>query len=183
MTFPDYQPSDGTRDFHAGITVTLGELIEGGWVDWTEASWHWNAYNDVQYKRVCEKINNHFWDREIGVLPPLNWKRELLRKLNEIMPKYNVLYKALDSGVDLLQTSDQYVKNRTVFSDFPATQLKTENQDYASNATDHEAETVTTGDFLEKVEQLKTYNDIDLMIINDIDCMFSSLFSVSLNMF
>lgn len=181
MTLPDYTPFDTKRDFHAVVTVTLGELIEGGWVDWTEESWHWNAYDDEQYTRLCRKINEHYWDREIGILPPLSWKREMLRKLNEIMPKYSAIYKALDNGVDLFQTGDQYAKNRTVFSDFPATQLKTENQDYASNATDYEAETISTGDYLEKIEQLKEYNDVDLMIINDLDVMFTSLFTVNLN--
>lgn len=182
MTFPDYEPAQHFRDFHAVITVTLGELIEGGWVDWNEESWHWDYYNEEQYKRVCEKFNNRYWDREIGIIPPLSWKRELLRKLNEIMPKYKIAYKMLDDGVDIMQIGDEYHKARTVYSDFPATQLKTENQDYASNATDNEHETVTQGDWFEKIQQLNDYNDIDVMILNDLDSMFSSFYSVNLNM-
>lgn len=180
---PPYDMSDAPRDFHAVVTVTLGELITDKWVDWTKPSWHWDSYNDEQYTRVCEKFNNHFWDREIGVLPPGSWKREVLRKFNEIMPKYKLVYQALENGVDILQDSDTYGKNRNVFSDFPATQIAPQNQDYASNATDNQFETIVQGNFLEKMEKIKDYNDIDLMIINDMDSLFSCFYSVSLNIY
>lgn len=180
---PPYDMSDAPRDFHAVVTVTLGELITDKWVDWTNPSWHWDSYNDEQYTRVCEKFNNHFWDREIGVLPPGSWKREVLRKFNEIMPKYKLVYQALENGVDILQDSDTYGKNRNVFSDFPATQIAPQNQDYASNATDNQFETIVQGNFLEKMEKIKDYNDIDLMIINDMDSLFSCFYSVSLNIY
>lgn len=180
---PPYDMSDAPRDFHAVVTVTLGELITDKWVAWTDPSWHWDSYNDEQYTRVCEKFNNHFWDREIGVLPPGSWKREVLRKFNEIMPKYKLVYQALENGVDILQDSDTYGKNRNVFSDFPATQIAPQNQDYASNATDNQFETIVQGNFLEKMEKIKDYNDIDLMIINDMDSLFSCFYSVSLNIY
>lgn len=180
---PPYDMSDAPRDFHAVVTVTLGELITDKWVDWTDPSWHWDSYNDEQYTRVCEKFNNHFWDREIGVLPPGSWKREVLRKFNEIMPKYKLVYQALENGVDILQDSDTYGKNRNVFSDFPATQIAPQNQDYASNATDNQFETIVQGNFLEKWKKIKDYNDIDLMIINDMDSLFSCFYSVSLNIY
>lgn len=180
---PPYDMSDAPRDFHAVVTVTLGELITDKWVDWTDPSWHWDSYNDEQYTRVCEKFNNHFWDREIGVLPPGSWKREVLRKFNEIMPKYKLVYQALENGVDILQDSDTYGKNRNVFSDFPATQIAPQNQDYASNATDNQFETIVQGNFLEKMEKIKDYDDIDLMIINDMDSLFSCFYSVSLNIY
>lgn len=180
---PQYETSEPRRDFHAVMTVTLGELIEGGWVDWSEESWHWDSYDDAQHQRVCTKINNRFWDREIGVLPPLSWKRELLRKLNEVMPKYKPLYKRLDDGVNILQVSDTYAKNRNVFSSFPATQLKTETQDYATSATDNESENVVEGDWFERMSHIKDYNDIDVMILDDIDSMFSSFFSVNLDIY
>lgn len=180
---PPYDMSDAPRDFHAVVTVTLGELITDKWVDWTEPSWHWDAYSDEQYTRVCDKFNAHYWDREIGVLPPASWKREMLRKFNEIMPKYKLVYQALETGVSVLQVSDTYGKNRNVFSDFPATQIAPQNQDYASNATDNQYETFVQGDFLAKMEKIKDYNDVDLMIINDMDSLFSCFYSVNLNIY
>lgn len=176
-----YEPSDSTPDFHAVNTVTLGELIEGKWIDWTDATWHWDSYNDGQYDRVCTKINNHYWDREIGILPPLSWKRELLRKLNEIMPKYKPMYKALDNGANILQTSNNYGRNRNVFSDFPATQLSTANQDYAANATDMNYENIYEGDWMQKASQILAYNDIDMLIIKEIESMFSCFYTASIN--
>ena len=99
------------------------------------------------------------------------------------MPKYKLVYQALENGVDILQDSDTYGKNRNVFSDFPATQIAPQNQDYASNATDNQFETIVQGNFLEKMEKIKDYNDIDLMIINDMDSLFSCFYSVSLNIY
>lgn len=181
QTLPSYQPSDSHPDFHAVVSVTLGELIQGKWVDWSQESWHWDAYDEAQYQRVCKKFNDHYWDREIGVLPPGSWKRELLRKFNEIMPKYKPLYAALDAGQDILQVSGTYGKKRNIFSDFPATQIAPSNQDYATNANDEQYETITDGDWFDKIKQIKTYNDIDLLIINDLDTMFSCLLSVNFN--
>ena len=184
MTFPSFNPLESwPRDFHAVVSVTLGELIEGKFVDWAEPSWHWDAYDGAQYARVCAKFNNHYWDREIGVLPPGSWKREVLRKFNEIMPKYKPIYKALADGADIMQASGTYGKHRDVYSDFPATQLKSDNQDYASNATDRQYEDITEGDWMEKMASLRNYDDVDYMIIKEMDSMFSSLFTVSTQMF
>lgn len=177
----EYIPSERCPDFHAVDTISLGELYEEHWIDFSEPSWHWNAYNEEQYNRVNTKIINHYYSREIGVLPPLNWKREFLRKMNEIMPKYIPFYKALEEGSSLLQTSDNYGKNRNVFSDFPATQIAPTTQDYASNANDYEYENITTGDMMEKIKALNNYDDIDYMIIKEIDSLFSCFISVNLN--
>lgn len=177
-----YQPiSDFTPDFHAVVSVTLGELIDGGWVDWTDPTWQWDSFDTQQYQRVCKKFNDHFWDREIGVLPPGSWKREVIRKFNEIMPKYKPIYEALKNGQDILQATGTYGKERQIFSEFPATQIAPQNQDYASNANDKQFENITDGDWIDKLAQLKTYNDVDLMIINDMDTMFSCFISVNLN--
>ena len=69
---------------------------------------------------------------------------------------------------------------RDVDSEFPATQLS-ENNDYASNASDREFETLHEGDYLDRVEKLQAYNDIDLQIVNDMETMFSCLFTSHMN--
>lgn len=175
-----YEPSPAMPEFHAVISVSLGELIEGGFIDWNDDSWHWDAYDETQYKRLCTKIEAHYWDREIGVLPPGSWKREFMRKMNEIMPKYKLAYQAVDDGVSLMRTGDDYGKSRTIGSDFPATQLKP-NQDYASDASDNEFENVHEGDYLDRMERLKAYDDIDLQILNEMESMFSCLMTVNMN--
>lgn len=176
-----YIPSDSTPDFHAVDTISLGELYEEHWINFDDPSWHWNAYNDEQYNRVNQKIIDHYYTREIGVLPPLAWKREFLRKMNEIMPKYIPFYKAFDDGSTLLQSSDSYGKNRSVYSDFPATQIAPDTQDYASNANDYQFETISNGDIMEKIKALRSYDDLDYMIVKEMDTMFSCFISVNIN--
>lgn len=176
-----FEPCETRPDWHAVATIQLGELIECGVVDFKNPSWHWDAYSEEQYERVCEKITNRYYMREIGVIPPGLWKREFLRKMNEIMPKYKPLYKALENGANIMQTGDQYGKSRDIFSEFPATMLG-DNQDYASNGRDREYENVTQGDWIEKATQIaERYNDIDVMILKEIEPLFSCLLTVSMN--
>lgn len=178
---PNYVMSEQRPDFHAVISITLGELINSGMIDWDAADWKWDYYDEEQYTRVCKKIEDHYWDREIGILPPGLWKRRYLNKMNEIMPKYKYAYNLIERGVDILQNSDTYYKGRNVYSDFPATQLKTDNQDYASNANDSENETVSYGNFLDTMAKLKDYNDVDVMIVEELEPLFSCLYTVNIN--
>lgn len=176
-----YEGCEDTPDWHAVATIQLGELMECGFVDFDDPSWKWDAYDDAQYARVCEKIANRYFYREIGVLPPGRWKREYLRKMNEIMPKYKPLYGALDDGADILQASDHYGKSRDVFSEFPATMLG-DNQDYASNGRDREFEDVMQGDWIEKAKLIREeYNDVDVMILDELESLFSCLLTVNAN--
>ena len=176
---PNYFESEAPKEFHSVMSVELGELIEGKWVNWDDESWHWDAFDDEQYKRVCEKFNNRYFHRDIGILPPGQWKREVLRKFNEIMPKYKPVYQALKDGADILQMGNEYGKSRDVYSDFPATQLKNATQDYASNASDRQYERIQQGDWIQKMTELQDYNDVDAMILDELSGMFSGLYTVN----
>ena len=183
--FPHYTPNDTHEEYHQVMTITLGELLIPGGIDWTSEEWSWreSAYDDTQYTRCCRKIENRYYDREIGVLPASRWKRHFLRLIDEIMPALKPLYSAVDgnSGV-MLSDMDTWHKMRTVFSDFPATQL-TENQDYASNATDNQYETVTNGNFMDKIAHIKQgdYVDIDVLLLDHLEECFSPLWTVNIN--
>lgn len=174
--------SSSEPDFHSVITIQLGELVNWGWIDWSDPSWRWDAYDDDQYERVCKKIEDHYWNREISMLPPGDWKRRFLNLLNEIMPKYKKMYELVDEGnFNIMQNSDEYYKGRNVYSDFPQTRLAG-NQDYASDSNDHEYERIVEGSPVDKLnDYLEIYRDIDLMIVKDLEVMFSSLISVNLN--
>lgn len=169
-------------EYHDVISISLGELLENGDIDWTREDCHWDAYSDEQYDRVCEKINNRYYTRNIACLPFNRWKRELLRKINETMPKLKPLYNALEKNSEiLLNDTDTYGKNRNIYSDLPATQLQ-ENADYASNATDTQFETIVNGNYLEKVAQITTqYNDIDVILLDSIQSCFSCILTTNLN--
>lgn len=169
------------RDFHAVETITLGELVDWGWIDWTDNTWRWDAYNDEQYNRLTKKIEARYWTREIGILPPGEWKRAFIRKMNEIAPKYNMLYKLIDDGINILQDNDTYHKERSVNSEYPQTRIGG-NQDYASSGYDNEYETIIEGSPLDKIEKLQnTYQDVDVRILDEIEILFSSLLSMNIN--
>lgn len=173
---PPYKEQAGSKtDLHAVFTITLAELDKEGLLDFSKNVWNFDAYNQEQRDRLYKKIKDRYYYREIGLTPPRLWQHELIRKLNEIMPKYKLVYKALDDGIDFLQVSNNYGKERSINSDFPQTMLS-DNQDYASFGTDKEFEHITQGDFLDKIATLKSYDDVDVMILNDLEsCFFNCI--------
>ena len=174
-------------EFHAVYSIQLCELIEGGWIDFNSPEWDFDSYkregveNDREQRdRFWMKFMKHFYWREIGIMPPGQWKWEVLRKLNEIMPKYKPAYKALDEGQNIFQHYGEYGKSRNIYSDFPQTMLGN-NEDYASNGTDREHEEIYLGDWMDQMAKLKNYDDVDLMIIKELETMFSCMFTVNIN--
>lgn len=168
-------------DYHAVMSISLGELIEAGVVDFNSPDWQWDYYDAAQRDRLNKKITDRFYFREIGIIPVGRWKREFIRKMNEIMPKYKPLYKALEEGANILTDEDEWAKSRDIYSEFPATMLG-DNQDYASNGRDRQSERQKIGPFVDASERIANrYNDVDVLILNDMDSMFSSLLTVSMN--
>lgn len=79
--------------YHKGaiFTVELGSLVENGF----DLGMREYPIFDEQYREpLNNKIIEHFWFREIGLETPQLFKRFLNRRLNEIMPFYNQLYKS-----------------------------------------------------------------------------------------
>lgn len=180
-----FVPGETVPDYHAVTTITLGELLVPGGIDWTTSQWSWRdeAYDDTQYTRCCAKIENRYYDRELGVMPPSRWRRHLLRLIAEIMPVLKPLYDLANGNPGIFMTdNDTWHKTRSVFSDFPATQLVT-GQDYASNATDMEYETVTNGNYMDKVKAIRQgdYVDIDVLLLEHLEECFSPLWTANIN--
>lgn len=174
-----YEPVN-IPDFHAVFSIQLCELIEGGWIDFDSPEWDFDAYDEEQRNRLWLKFKRRFYYREIGITPPGQWKWELLRKLDEIMPKYKPIYELLENGQNILQHYGEYGKSRNIFSEFPQTQLGN-NEDYASNGTDREYEEIYLGDWMEQIAKLKNYDDVDVMILKELETMFSAMFTVNVN--
>lgn len=176
-----------TPDFHAVYSIQLCELIEGGWIDFSDESWDFDSYqregveNDREQRdRLWKKFKARYYWREIGITPPGQWKWELLRKLNEIMPKYKFAYKLLDENIDILQTYAEYGKSRNIYSEFPQTMLG-DNEDYASTGTDKQHENIYLGNWIDTMAKLKSYDDIDVMILKELETFFSVMFTVNVN--
>lgn len=178
---PPFNDDCNFRDYHAVVSIQLCELADGGFFDLTRDDWDFGPkYSQEQHAQLCKKITDHFWFREISLIPPGIWKHEFLRKLNEIMPKYMSMYKTLDDGV-LLGTESEYYKSRNIYSDFPQTSLRGETSDYASTGNDVEYERIKQLDPLELGERLQRYADVDLAIINELEPLFSCLLTVNVN--
>lgn len=178
---PDYVECEPISDWHADVSIQLGELIECGFVDWDAESWAWDAYDAAQKARFEKKFNRRYFFREISITPPGAWKMLLLEKLDEVMPKYKPVYKALADGADLFSEFDEHGKRRNIDYDFPQTALDESNEDYAATGYDHVYETVRVGDWMQKIAQLKSYNDVDAMLLDECQPLFSCLASVSFN--
>ena len=166
-----YTPSE---DFHALESIQLGELLRSGVIVWGEARTTWQYYNIQQYWRVIGKIQDHYFYREIGITPPGQWILEFKRGMNEISPYCNLMYKALDKNHDILDGGTVYGKSRDVDSDFPATQLKSADEDYASSAHDHQHEDRTRLGVMQALEMAKSFEDVDLYMVNYAERFFSS---------
>lgn len=167
-------------EYHAVYSIQLCELINDGWIDFSDSSWDFDCYDEEQRNRFWKKFERHFYWREIGIIPPSQWKWEVLRKLDEIMPKYKPAYDALKNGQNIFQHYGEYGKSRNIFSEFPQTQLGG-NEDYASNGTDREHEEIYLGDWFEQLGKLRNYDDVDVMILKELETMFSCMFTVNVN--
>lgn len=169
-------------DFHAVVTIQLCELIDTGFCDDELTGWKWPKYSDEQDAELRNKIVEHYYFREIALAPPPVWKHEFIRKMKEIMPKYIPLYKLMDESPELFGGNSEYYKSRDMFSNFPQSELKGD-EDYASSGTDREFQRIKQDDIINIAKRLEDYEDIDLRIIDDIEPLFSCLFTVNMNDF
>ena len=179
----DYAPLDEHPRYDSITSVTLGELIDDGYIDWDDGTWEFPKYNDEQDARLKQKIVEHYRYRDIALIPVKMWKDEFLRTLREIMPKYIYLYGLLDGSPELIGASSEYYKSRNIYSDFPQTQLNGNNADYASTGNDMEFERIRQESIMDIAERLKNYDDVDLLIVNELEPLFSCILSMNLNAF
>lgn len=172
-----FQQCDDSRDkWHAHFTIQLGELIEDEVIDFEDGSWEVDWFDEAQGARFWSKFANRYYLREISLIPVAQWKRELLRKLNELMPKYKRLYEFLESeNGNLFVSADDYGKSRDVYSEFPATQLAT-GEDYASNANDRQYEHMKVEKPLEVVmDYVRSYKDADALLLDECESLFCAM--------
>ena len=80
-------------NYHVGAayTVELGCLIENGFDIGLQ---HYPIFDETYREQLNRKIVEHFWFREIGAETPQLFKMFINRKMNEIMPLYNEVYKS-----------------------------------------------------------------------------------------
>lgn len=172
----------GIPEYHDALTITLMELIETGVLTEDGERWQgWDAYDDEQRARMWQKLRGRFDYREIGVLPVRRFLDRLFARMNEAMPKLKPLYQAIEGGASLLTDRDEWHKSRDVFSTFPQTALGGSNEDYASSGTDREYETVKDYGLLEAQRLIEQYNDVDVMLLDAMEPVFSVLHTTTVS--
>lgn len=137
-------------------TVTIKNLIDNGFdFELNDYPIFDNNYRDT----LNQKILYHYYENEIGLETPALFRFYLKQRMNEIMPKYNVLYvnqmKLIDNltgNVNLTETferenqassitssnSSSRSENKNLFQDTPQGNLDStslDNQSWATNLT------------------------------------------------
>lgn len=173
---PTYTPLTVNPDWHDTQTIQLGELMEAGFdpyadPDWADAGW----YNEETRTRVEKKITKYYKYYEISITPPGKWRDMLTARALLVVPKYAGWYAALEKGINPMYDADTWTKNRSLYSDFPATRLNPQLEDYASTATDYQGETVSAGNLADAADRLARYRDADNALVDEFHVLFSQL--------
>ena len=178
----EYDNFTGNDEWHAIYTIQLGQLIESGVFKWSEIDWSDSAYNNAQYERICAYFEKRFYYREISIIPIKEWFNFLSYKINyEIMPKLKPLYERAEQGINPFQNEDVYHKSRDIFSEYPQT-LLSENADYITDGRDFEEETLREGNLTESLNNyMLLYKGVDELMLDMLESMFISLYSVNIN--
>lgn len=180
----EFDDFTGRYEQHDVVTITLGELIESGVFDWSNEMLDWSsaAYDDNQYSRVCAYFNERFYYREISMLPFKQWANYLHRKLvYELMPKYKPLYERISEGINPFQVSDEYYKERAIDSSYPETLLSA-NADYITDGRDIEHEKQVEARIPEMVvEYAESFKMTDELMLDELEVMFVSMYTVNVN--
>lgn len=141
-------------------TITIKQLIDN------DFDFQLNDYPifDEDYRPVLnQKILDHFYESEIGFETAALFRKFLRTKMNEIMPKYNLLYAqdglydAIIGNVNLQERMDKdsrstastngLTKSKNLFQDTPQGPLKhtdIDDQTYATNMNLDKGETSST---------------------------------------
>lgn len=176
-----WNPIDVVPDRHSLWSIKLGDLVDSGFEPFGDDRWQsleW--FDDDTRKRFETKFSARYWNAEIGITPPLVWRQYLVSRMAETARKYRPWYALLAETGQPLSAEDEWYKGRDVYSDFPATQLNPGLEDYASNATDHQTERIRMGDMLDTLDRLWKVGDVDSLMVDACDSLFSWTASVAM---
>lgn len=174
--------SAGRPEYHGSYTITLVQLLDDeGFAEYFAERWcTFDAYDEEQRARLLVKFRGRFDYREIGIIPVRRWCDRLFAKLDEVMPKYKPIYEAIAGGATPLNASDEWHRRRDVYSSFPQTRFNGGNEDYASSGTDVEYETLRDLGLMDVGERIGAYNDVDVLVLNELETLFMVLKSMTL---
>ena len=183
-----YNECPNTPEYHALLSIQLGQLIQGGNFKWNEAPLNaaFSALNPEDKTRLQNMFNEKFYWREISITPPGQWRQMLIYKIKyELVPKYKPVYEALRNGdIDALHAGDEYFKERIMHSDFPETMLaNTGNEVYVSYGDDKEHQKIQMGDGQEiLMRYYNTFINIDTAFMRELEIFFTDIYALHENL-
>ena len=155
----------------AKYTITLGELVASGLINFSDKIWDFQSYNQEQRDRIYSKIKDRYFLAEISNTPIGAWAHVLRAELNKRAPKANMMYRILEASQNFTKGGEEHKLNRLVFSDFPQNQLSG-NQDYATNANDFEEQIDRASTPIEMMQAMEGYFDPDEYLVYGVRACF-----------
>ena len=138
-------------------------------------TYSWNDFpiwNESKREWLMDSIYNHFEFREIAQDTPSQFYMFLRRKLNEVMPTYNPVFKLLDEQNDLNKLNS--VEQVSEAFDFPQNQLES-NGDYASSAGKVTTTNVINSASTAQIWLMGVNNALE-MLFSELEVLFIQIF-------
>lgn len=190
-----YNRDCNVPEYHALLTVQLGQLIESGSFDWNAeplaSAFEGLVWKDGEVSRNDDKIrlqnmfDSKFYWREISITPPGQWRQMLVHRIKfELVPKYRPMYDAVREGnIDPLVSSDEYYKERSIRSDFPETALAGTSQVYASEGDDREFERLKVDDAMAMMgDYYERFVPVDVAFMRELEIFFTDMYALHENL-
>lgn len=113
----------------AGLTESTSDVSNVLNESWTKIfNFDFPIYDEGYRETLCKKILLHYYTRELGFETVGLWKLRLQTKMNEIMPYYNRLYKALTEEFNILYSTE-------MFTDTEHTDNEDSTRDYTNSGS------------------------------------------------
>lgn len=131
----------GEVDFSSGLAVMTGGNIG---LD------HYPLFDEAHRPTLTGKIIDHYWNREIGVESVDMFQMNMRKRMNEIMPYYNDLYKAQQIEFNPLHTTDLTTTSTSTAltdTDSTATTSSSSENESTSNTTNNAGSRAVQSEF------------------------------------
>lgn len=167
-----------TGRVHGHDGLALAEMLQTGW------EWGYESFTpytmsretlDWLRPRIVKKINDRYYFRDLGTMPPNKWAHLFRIRLTEILDRLGPLYEQVHDGLDILDKGLDQSKSISVNSDFPQARLLMEQEDYASDSTETSVQSTGKNAQLESlIRYQRDYQELDKQVLDYVSVCFSS---------
>lgn len=168
-------------DHHSSNTITFGSLLDSGW-DWGRNDWSCYSMSketlEIIRPRINSKIEDEYFFRELGTLPPGKFKMLLKRTINEAVAKWGPVYETIADGIDLTTVAQEDFRKRSEHSDFPQSALNHETEEYGTYSDAEQYSKVNKKGPLEAIADYdRAFQEPDAAVVASLNTCFSNFLS------